>query len=148
MGFARLRRPYVITFANYPVLCVSKLQTEIALSKTEAEYIALSQALRDVIPMRTLLTELANVTGLKIGAATVHSTIFEDNKGCVELANTPKMRPRTRHIAIEYHHFREHVRKGEIKVKWIETKEQLADIFTKPLAEPLFVSLREKLLGW
>ena len=142
------RTGYVITFANCPVLWVSKLQTEIALSTTEAEYIALSQAMRDLIPMRTLLTELASLTKLEIGKTTTLSTVFEDNKGCIELANAPKMRPRTKHIAIKYHHFRSHVANGDIKIQWIDTKHQLADIFTKPLAEIAFSSLRLALLGW
>lgn len=142
------RTGYVILFANCPVLWVSKLQTEIALSTTEAEYIALSQAMRDLIPMRTLLTELATLTNFTFGDTITHSTVFEDNKGCVELANAPKMRPRTKHIAIKYHHFRSHVARGDIKIQWIDTKHQLADIFTKPLAEPLFASLRLLLLGW
>jgi len=138
----------VILFANCPVLWVSKLQTEVALSTTEAEYIALSQAMRDIIPMRALLSELTTLTRLTLGSTTTYSTIFEDNKGCVELANTPKMRPRTKHIALKYHHFRSHVASGDIKVRWIDTKHQLADIFTKPLPEPLFTSLRLLLLGW
>jgi len=121
------RTGYVITFANCPVLWVSKLQTEIALSTTEAEYIALSQA---------LLKELGKICALDFGDIIAHSTIFEDNKGCVEL------------VAIKYHHFREHVHKGLIKVEWIDTKNQLADIFTKPLAGELFKDLRKKLLGW
>jgi hypothetical protein len=58
------------------------------------------------------------------------------------------MRPRTKHIALKYHHFRSHVANGSIKVRWIDTKHQLADIFTKPLPEPLFTSLRLLLLGW
>jgi hypothetical protein len=142
------RTGYVITFANCPVLWVSKLQTEIALSTTEAEYIALSQAMRDLIPMRNLLVELASITKLQFGSTITHSTIFEDNKGCVELVNAPKMRPRTKHIAIKYHHFRSHVSRGDIKIQWIDTKSQLADIFTKPLAGLQFTTLRFALLGW
>jgi hypothetical protein len=142
------RTGYVITFANCPVLWASKLQTEIALSTTEAEYIALSQAMRDLIPMRTLLTEIATLTKLPIGDTIAHSTVFEDNKGCVELANAPKMRPRTKHISIKYHHFRSHVARGDIKIQWIATNHQLADIFTKPLAGVLFHRLRFDLLGW
>jgi hypothetical protein len=142
------RSGYVITFATCPVLWVSKLQTEIALSTTEAEYIALSQAMRDLIPMRALLVELASVTRLRIGDTITHYTIFEDNKGCVELVQAPKMRPRTKHISIKYHHFRSHVARGDITIQWIDTKHQLADIFTKPLAAPLFTSLCRSLLGW
>jgi hypothetical protein len=104
--------------------------------------------MRDLIPMRTLLTEIATLTKLPIGDTIAHSTVFEDNKGCVELANAPKMRPRTKHISIKYHHFRSHVARGDIKIQWISTNHQLADIFTKPLAGVLFHRLRFDLLGW
>ena len=78
-------------FASCPVLWTSKLQTEVALSTTEAEYIALSQSARDLIPMRGLLHELSKATQLIVGSTIAHSTIVEDNKGCVELANAPRM---------------------------------------------------------
>jgi hypothetical protein len=124
------------------------MQTEIALSTMEAEYIALSQSARDLLPMRGLLHELSAATKLVVGSTMAHSTIFEDNKGCVELANAPKMHPRTRHIALKYHHFRSHVEKGNLSIRWIDTKHQLADIFTKPLAASSFIPLRQSLLGW
>jgi hypothetical protein len=110
------RTSFVILFANCPVLWVSKLQTEVALSTIEAEYISLSQAMRDLIPMQALLTELTTLTCLTFDMTTTYSTIFEDNKGCVELANAPKMRPRTKHIALQYHHFHSHVASGDIKI--------------------------------
>jgi hypothetical protein len=142
------RTGYVITLASCPILWSSKLQTEVALSTTEAEYIALSQSTRDLLPLCSLLIELSKATKLIVGCTTAHSTIFEDNKGCVELATAPKMRPRTRHIALKYHHFRSHIENGNLQIKWIDTKHQLADIFTKPLSGPLFISLRTALLGW
>lgn len=52
------------------------------------------------------------------------------------------------HIAIKYHHFREHVRKKMIIIHHVGTKDQLADIFTKPLPRDLFRDLRFRLLGW
>ena len=104
--------------------------------------------MRDLIPMRILLTELASLMKLEIGKTTTHSAVFEDNKGCIKLANAPKMPTRTNHISIKYHHFRYHVANGDIKIQWIDTKNQLADIFTKPLAEIAFSSLRLALLGW
>jgi hypothetical protein len=137
------RTGYVITFASCPVLWSSKLQTEVALSTAEAEYIALSQATRDLIPMRGLLHELSAATKLIVGSTVAYSTIFEDNKGCVELATAPKMRPRTRHIALKYHHFHSHVENGNISISWID-----ADIFTKPLAASSFTPLHQALLGW
>jgi hypothetical protein len=142
------RTGYLITFAGCPILWTSKLQNEIALSTTEAEYIALSQAMRDLIPMQTIMHELTTVFGYTVQQATTHSTVFEDNKGCVDLIATPTMRPRSRHISIKYHHFREHVRKGHICIRWISTDMQLADIFTKPLAAPKFTLLRQRILGW
>jgi hypothetical protein len=142
------RMGYVITFAGCPILWTSKLQTEVALSTTEAEYIAQSQAMWDLIPMQALLTEILLHTKIPVGSTIAHSTIFEDNKGCVELVNAPRMRPHTKHISIKYHHFRSHIKDGSIKIQWIETKSQLADIFTKPLVGVLFHNLRLQLVGW
>jgi len=59
-----------------------------------------------------------------------------------------KLRPRTKHIALKYKHFREHVRTGKIRINAIDTREQLADIFTKPLPRVAFIYLRHKLCGW
>ena len=59
------------------------------------------------------------------------------------------MRPRTRHIAVKYHHFREHVERGLIiKIVYVDTKGQLADMFTKALPFTLLQPLRESVLGW
>ena len=79
---------------------------------------------------------------------TVHCTVFEDNNGALELATNPRYRPRTKHIAIKYHHFREYVKKKLIQIKAIDTKEQIADQFTKGLQVGLFEYLRYKLLHW
>ena len=104
----KYRTGYVIMFANCPVLWVSKLQMEIALLTMEAEYIALSQAMHNTIPMQAV-DETASITNLKIGKAITHSKIFKDKMGCIELVNAPMMQPRVQHIAIKYHHFHEHV---------------------------------------
>ena len=74
--------------------------------------------------------------------------VFEDNNGAIELAKAPKIRPRTKHIALKYHHFREHVRKGLIEINPIDTLEQVADIFTKALPFPIFNYLRKNMMGW
>jgi hypothetical protein len=73
---------------------------------------------------------------------------FEDNTGALEMAKTHKMRPRTKHLNIKYHHFREAVQKGEISIMQIDTLEQIADIFTKPLGLQLFLKFRKMMLGW
>ena len=148
------RTGFVINFAGCPIIWASKMQTEIALSTTEAEYIALSTAMRDIIPLRELLNELGrNKLVDQIDTTSVACTVFEDNASCLELAIAPKMRPRTKHINIKYHHFRSHIKsdqnpQGSIKILHVGTKEQVADIFTKPLTILPFQHLRKKLMGW
>ena len=142
------RTGYSITYSGYPLLCVSKSQTEIALSTTEAEYIALSQSMCDLIPLRNILMDLSKVIIVNPEHLVTYSTVFEDNNGALELAQEPKYRPRTKHIAIKYHHFREHVKNKSIRVEAINTKEQITDIFTKPLEKHQFEYLRQKLIGW
>ena len=145
------RTGYVLTLGSCPLLWVSKLQTEITLSTTEAEYVALSQSMRDLLPMRAKLQDV--LTHLNIGPkdskSKVVSTVFEDNNGCMALATSPKINPRTKHIAVKYHHFRGSVGEGTgITVEKIETNEQKADIFTKGLVQVKFEYLRKKLMGW
>ena len=142
------RTGYVIYYMNCPIVWVSKLQSEISLSTVEAEYIALSTSMRDVIPLLDQVHEMHLIYGDKTPKPIVHCTVFEDNNGALELANTPRYRPRTKHIAIKYHHFREHVKKGLVEIKAIDTKEQIADQFTKGLQVGTFEYLRYKLLGW
>mgnify|MGYP005702975783 FL=1 len=141
------RTGYLIKYANCPIVFCSKLQTEIALSTTESKYIALSQSLRDAIPLIELLKELKGTIPFTDTIPEVHCTIFEDNKGCIELVKTPRMRPRTKHIALKYHHFREHVRQKLVSIHYIDTKFQVADMFTKPLATDQFNHLKQYLMG-
>ena len=73
---------------------------------------------------------------------------FEDNSGAVEMVRLPKLRPRTKHINVKYHHFREHVKDGHITVDLIRSEDQLADIFTKALPHNTYQGLRKSLMGW
>ena len=128
----------VIKYAGCPITWFSRLQSEIALSTTEAEYIALSTAAREVLPLRELIIELKTILDIPQADLKIRCTLFEDNKGAEELAKVPKNRPRTKHIAVKYHHFRTAVQQGYLLVKRVDTLEQLADIFTKPLTrQPL-----------
>ena len=126
------------------------MQTTIALSTTEAEYVALSTALRDVIYLMQLTRELQD-NGITIpmnGQPKVTCRAFEDNAGALELATQHKLRPRTKHIAVQYHHFRHYVTTKQISVEYVKTTNQIADIFTKPLPRPTFAYLRKLLLNW
>ena len=62
-------------------------------------------------------------------------TVWEDNESCITVAKRPKFTPRTKNIAIKYHHFRRFVSYGTIIMNSIDTTEQIADINTKPLGE-------------
>jgi hypothetical protein len=146
---AKSRSGYVILYAGCPIAWTSKLQMIIALSSCEAEYVALSESLRDTIPLMNLINEFKQ-HGFEVinKEPRVYSKAFEDNSGALELARLPKMRPRTKHINVRFHHFREHIRLGLIKVFPISTDQQLADIFTKPLAQNAFLNLRKALLHY
>ena len=142
------RTGYLIRLGKVPVVWKSKLQTLIAVSTMEAEYVSLSMCMRELIPLRRVLKELQGVLKFKSSVSSTACTLFEDNQGAVTLANVPKMTPRSKHIAIPYHFFREHVKKKEVEVKYIKTDDQLADLLTKGLVEVKFEGLRDKLMGW
>jgi hypothetical protein len=114
---AKSRTGYIISFYGCTITWASKLQTQIALSTTEADYIALSQSLMEVIPVINLMTEI-NMLGVcnYCIIPKVCYTAFEDNSGALELANAPKMRPRTNHINLVFHHFRDYLCRGLIVI--------------------------------
>ena len=145
---ARSRHGYFITFAGCPIVWKSQLQTEIALSSTESEYTGLSYALREAIPIMNLFQEMID-RGIPIGnaEAKVHCKVFEDNTGALEIARIHKYRPRTKHLNNRLHHFRSYINNG-ITIHKIDTKEQPADMLTKPLSEELLFKFRRIMMGW
>jgi hypothetical protein len=68
-----------------------------------------------------------------------------DNESAIRMADNPVEHSRTKHIAIRYHFLRDHQQKGDIEIAYINTKDQLVDIFTKPLDEQTFNKLRHGL---
>jgi hypothetical protein len=149
---ARSRTGYVIMYANCPILWASKMQSEIALSSTESEYLAISAATREVLPIMELLQEMIKHNcGFKLYPPVIHCRVFEDNSGAVEIAKgvkSPKMRPRTKHINVKYHHFRSKVLNGEMTIQQISTKDMLADLLTKGVNQTVLETLRPQLMGW
>ena len=136
-------------YAGCPILWCLKLQTEIALSMAEAEYIALSQAMRQVILMMNIITEISCVFDIYVPKPEVHCKVFEDNCCIITIAKAQKFTPRTKHIALKYHHFCRYVKAKIIQIYYpIGTVEQTADIFMKPLDNKTFLYLRKKLNGW
>ena len=156
---ARSRSGFVITYAGCPIYWGSKMQTEIALSTTEAEYITASESLRHALHLMALITELKQRHfPVHTQTTTVHTRLYEDNSGAIELLKVAKLRPRTKHLNIKYHHFRSAIidsritvqppPEGTISVHKIETECQPADMLTKSLSPPLFKKHRLYINGW
>ena len=118
-------------YANCPILWVSRLQTEIALSTTKAEYIVLSLLLQDVIPLITLLKEINKVFPAHMKTPMFVCKVHEDNQLCIMMATLQKFTSCMKHIALKYHHFCSHVKCGAIQISYCITTEQKADLLAK-----------------
>ena len=117
---------YVFMLNGAPISWRSKLQATVALSSTEAEYMALTEATNEAIYLRQLLADL-HLPSI-VAAPTV---IYEDNQGAIKLSANPLHHSRTKHIDIKFHHIRHHVNSGTVKLVYVNTAEQLADSLTK-----------------
>jgi hypothetical protein len=115
----------------------SKKQNSVALSTTEDEYIAAGHCCAQLLWMRRTLRDY----GYKLSKV----PLLCDNESLIRMADNPVEHSRTKHIDIQYHFLRDHQQRGDIKIAYVSTKEQLADIFTKPLNEKTFTKLRNEL---
>jgi predicted nuclease of restriction endonuclease-like RecB superfamily len=106
--------------------------------------------MRDLLPMRRVLSEIGENLKLDlVQPAMIHSTIFEDNNGALTLATAPKLTPRTKHIAVKYHWFKELIGKEKgFLIERVDSVDQKADIFTKGLPAALFEHVRKLVMGW
>ena len=86
-----------------------------------------------------MITSILENTGLKLDINIPY--IYVDNQAAVKLAENPEFHKRTKHIEITYHFTRQAVNNGLVKLYWIPTKDQVADIFTKLLPAPIFYKL-------
>jgi hypothetical protein len=125
---------YIFKLGGGAVTWMSKLEPTVAISTTEAEYMALLQATKESIWIQRFLKEL----GREIDCSSV---IFEDNQGAIALANNPEYHARTKHIDVQYHFVRECVEMGKIKLVYCPTEEMIADALTKPLSRDRFEKL-------
>ena len=151
---AKSRTGYVIMLANCPLIWASKLQNTIALSTQNAEYVALSQSLRELVAIRELILDLVGTLGIGTDISFVtKSKAFEDNAAALQFAKTGKLTLQNKHIATKYHWFRSHIHSeynqdGWLDIEKIESDKQAADIFTKNLTHEKFVAARQLLCGW
>jgi len=120
---------YVFLLAGSAISWNSKRQHTIALSSTEAEYMAVCAAAQEAIHLRKLLKDLLIEDKGPV-------TIFQDNKAAIAMANNQMTTKRSKHIDVKYHFIREQVRRGQIQLKYIKTQKMIADMFTKALPQP------------
>jgi hypothetical protein len=104
------------------------LQTQVALSTTEAEYSAMSQSLQNVLPIVFLIQEICK-KGFQVICTKpyIYCMFFEDISGALELVRLPKLCPCTKHINVCYHHFYKHMRNRLMKIFPVRTRNQIAD---------------------
>jgi hypothetical protein len=146
---ARSRTGFVIFYAGCPIYWRSILQTEIALSTTEAEIIALSTALKTAIPLMEITKEMKSF-GYNVLSTVpiVHCKLFEDNSGAIEIATNKKVRPRTRYMNVKWFHFRHYYEQGAISILPCSSEQMTADFLTKPLDLASFERHRRSVNGW
>ena len=118
----------------------SHLQSSVGLSSCETEYMAAGDAAKEILYLRTLLAEL----GWPQEEATV---LLCDNQPAIALASDDVHHARTKHIDVRHHFIRDHIRDGRIRMLWVSTALQEADILTKALGPILFARFRAMLLG-
>ena len=119
---------YIFLLNGGAISWASRRQPVVELSSTETEYMALTQAVKEVLWLRTLFTE----AGAPKHAAEI-SRIYSDNQGAIALANNPGFHARSKHIEIQYHFIRSHVNQetGTINLQYCPTKDMTTDILTK-----------------
>ena len=125
---------YVFTIGGGAVAWSSKKQTRIALSTAEAEYNAAVHATKQVIWQRNLYKEI----GLPYDTPSI---IKSDNQATISISHHPEYHARTKHVDIDLHFLRDYVEEGTIKLEYVPSAENLADLFTKALSRPAHVSL-------
>jgi hypothetical protein len=128
---------YIIYFGGNPVSWLSKRQKTVARSSTEVEYRSAANTTAEIMWLLNLLSEL--------GVPSQVPTLFCDNIGTTYLCSNPVFHSRMKHIALDYHFVRQMVQLGKIRVSHISTKDQPADILTKPLHRTRFSLLRDKI---
>ncbi|KAL3160750.1 hypothetical protein ABBQ32_14128 [Trebouxia sp. C0010 RCD-2024] len=116
---------FVYTFGGGAISWGSKLQPTVAVSTTEAEYMAAAQAVKEALWLRTLLCSF----GMKIGAMTTYC----DSQGAIKLLKHPIASARSKHIDVMHHFARERVSRKEVCFEYISTEAMVADCLTKAL---------------
>lgn len=115
----------------------SKLQSTVACSTVEAEYMAAAAAVKEALWLRMLCNDL--------GVCLETVRIWCDNQGCIKIAKDPIASVRSKHIDVVHHFTRERVARKEVEFVYCETGSMAADLLTKPVAPSKLLKCREML---
>ena len=129
---------YLIYLGGNPISWLSRKQRTVARSSTEAEYRAVATTTAEIMWITNLLSELHI-------PLTKPPLLLCDNVGATYLCSNPVLHSKMKHISLDYHFVREQVRDGKLQVSHVSTKDQLADLLTKPLPRAKFEELRSKM---
>ncbi|KAJ1571019.1 hypothetical protein NDA11_006798 [Ustilago hordei] len=120
-----------------PVAWKSATQKCVSLSAVEAEFIAATEATREVLFLKQLLRS--------IGIATGTPTVYSDNTGCIQVSKDPAQHWKLKHIDTKYHFVRNNVQEGRVQIKYVDTTRNLADVLTKPIGRQAMQQARSGL---
>jgi transposase InsO family protein len=129
---------FVLILNNGAISWFTRRQRCTSLSTTESEYVAASEATREIVWTRRLLQEI----GFE---QTSPTSLLCDNQGAVKLVKNPELHKRTKHVDVRYHFIREKEDEGEIVTSYVDSENQLADMFTKALDTTRFTKLRHEI---
>lgn len=130
---------FIITLFGCPIIWLSKKQSLVALSTCEAEYIGMSEATREIRWVDQLLKEMNIRVSIPI--------LRCDNEAAENIASTTRMDHRIKSIDIKYHYIKFEVRQKQLLLAHVESKSNVADIFTKPLKETPFKLFRNAIMN-
>ena len=119
-----------------PVTWKSKKMESVTLSTTEAEYMAVTEAVKDVLWLRQLLDDM-------VCGQTLPTVVYCDNQAAIHMTSSEEFHPRTKHIDVRHHFIKQEIERGNIMVKYVNTKEQAADMMTKSLNGPALEVCRQ-----
>lgn len=131
---------WVVLLAGGPISWSSKRQSVNALSSCEAEYVAATAIAQEATWLRNFINEL-KIPGMYIDKVLLHV----DNEAAIAVAKNPEFHNRMKHIENKHHYLRQCVQEGIIDIRWVRSKQNMADMLTKALPKDLFEKLREKI---
>ena len=128
---------FIVYLNNVPISWKSRGQKNITLSSTEAEYVAMSEVVAEIMFCKQIIEFL----DVKV---TYPIIVRVDNVGAIFLSNNASLSQRTKHIDVRYHFVREFVEDGVIKIVFVKSAENDADLYTKNLGEVMFAKHASK----